>query len=209
MRHGLPSISVIGLDGLMTAEAGEFEGMTAGGRPELRCSARLEEQGLFVKAEDYNHAVGTCYRCGTTIEPLLSLQWFMDMKRLAEPAIKAVEDGRVKFFPARWGDVYLDWMRGIRPWCVSRQLWWGHRIPAYFCEECEHIMVAVEAPGRAATSAAAPCAPSRTCSTPGSARNSGPSPPWAGRSRPTGCRPSIPPRCCPPPATSSTCGWRG
>ena len=145
IRHGLESVSVIGLDGLMTAEAGEFQGMSAG---EARDAVirRLEEDGLFVKAEDYNHAVGTCYRCGTTIEPLLSLQWFMDMKRLAEPAINAVEDGRVKFFPARWGDVYLEWMRGIRPWCVSRQLWWGHRIPAYFCVECEHIMVSVTAP---------------------------------------------------------------
>ena len=147
MRHGLPSISVIGLDGLMTAEAGEFEGMPAADAREA-VRQRLEQEGLFLKADDYNHAVGTCYRCGTTIEPLLSLQWFMDMKRLAEPAIKAVEDGRVRFFPARWGDVYLDWMRGIRPWCVSRQLWWGHRIPAYFCEECDHIMVALTAPDR-------------------------------------------------------------
>ena len=86
--------------------------------------------------------MSTCYRCGTTIEPLLSLQWFMDMKRLVKPAIAAVEDGRVRFVPARWGEVYLDWMSKIRPWCVSRQLWWGHRIPAYFCEECDHIMVA-------------------------------------------------------------------
>ncbi len=107
---------------------------------------RLEQQGLFVQAEDYNHAVSTCYRCGTTIEPLLSLQWFMDMKRLVQPAIAAVEDGRVRFVPDRWGEVYLDWMRGIRPWCISRQLWWGHRIPAYFCEECEHLMVAASPP---------------------------------------------------------------
>jgi valyl-tRNA synthetase len=147
LRHGLPSLSVIGLDGLMSSDAGEFCGLTAAeGRAAVL--ERLVEEGLFVKAEDYNHAVGTCYRCGTTIEPLLSLQWFMDMKRLAEPAIAAVDEGRVRFFPARWGDVYLEWMRGIRPWCVSRQLWWGHRIPAYFCEECEHVMVALEAPER-------------------------------------------------------------
>ena len=145
LRHGLPSLSVIGLDGLMTADAGEFAGMAAA---DARSAVleRLADEGLFVKAEDYNHAVGTCYRCGTTIEPLLSLQWFMDMKRLAAPAIAAVEEGRVRFIPARWGDVYLDWMRGIRPWCVSRQLWWGHRIPAYFCEDCDHVMVAVSAP---------------------------------------------------------------
>jgi valyl-tRNA synthetase len=145
LRHGLPSVSVIGLDGLMTAEAGEFEGLTATEAREA-VIARLEQLGLFVKAEDYNHAVSTCYRCGTTIEPLLSLQWFMDMKRLVQPAIAAVEDGRVRFVPGRWGEVYLDWMRGIRPWCVSRQLWWGHRIPAYFCERCDHLMVAATPP---------------------------------------------------------------
>ncbi len=145
LRHGLPSVSVIDTDGLMNAEAGEFVGLTVA-EARTAVAERLERDGLFVKAEDHNHAVGTCYRCGTTIEPLLSLQWFMDMKRLVEPAIAAVEDGRVRFVPARWGDVYLTWMRGIRPWCISRQLWWGHRIPAYFCEACDHIMVAETAP---------------------------------------------------------------
>ncbi len=145
LRHGLPNISVIGLDGLMNAEAGDLEGMPAEEAREIVVQ-RLEEQGLFVKADDYSHAVGTCYRCGTVIEPLLSLQWFMDMKRLVQPAIAVVEDGRVRFVPDRWGDVYLDWMRGIRPWCVSRQLWWGHRIPAYYCDSCEHVMVAAGPP---------------------------------------------------------------
>ncbi len=145
LRHNLPSVSVIGLDGLMTEEAGEFAGLSAA---EARTAVieRLERDGLFVKAEDYSHAVGTCYRCGTTIEPLLSLQWFMDMKRLVEPAIRVVEDGRVRFLPARWGEVYLNWMKGIRPWCISRQLWWGHRIPAYFCEACDHVMVMASPP---------------------------------------------------------------
>ena len=145
LRHGLPSVSVIGVDGRMTGEAGEFAGLTVA---EARDAvlARLEELGLFVKAEDYDHAVSTCYRCGTTIEPLLSLQWFMDMSRLAPPAVSAVEKGWVRFVPARWGDVYLEWMRGIRSWCISRQLWWGHRIPAYFCEVCDHFMVAAAAP---------------------------------------------------------------
>jgi len=145
MRHDLPSVSVIGVDGRMTAEAGEFEGLTTG---EARAAVieRLKEAGLFEKDEDYAHAVSTCYRCGTTIEPLLSLQWFMDMKRLVKPAIAAVEDGRVRFVPGRWGEVYLDWMSKIRPWCVSRQLWWGHRIPAYFCETCGHLMVAESPP---------------------------------------------------------------
>lgn len=145
LRHGLPSVSVIGLDGRMSAEAGEFTGLTTDQAREA-VIARLQEQGLFVRAEDYNHAVSTCYRCGTTIEPLLSLQWFMDMKRLVQPAIAAVEEGRVRFVPGRWGEVYLNWMRSIRPWCISRQLWWGHRIPAYFCAQCDHLMVAARAP---------------------------------------------------------------
>jgi valyl-tRNA synthetase len=147
MRHKLPSVSVIGPDGIMTAEAAEFAGMTAGEAREA-VLRRLEEEGLFVKADDYNHSVGTCYRCGTTIEPLLSLQWFMKMDRLAPPAIKAVEDGRIRFFPERWGEVYLDWMRGIRPWCISRQLWWGHRVPVYTCESCEHVTIAETAPDK-------------------------------------------------------------
>ena len=129
----------------MTAEAGEFAGLTTA-QARAAVLDRLAGEGLFVKAEDYNHGVGTCYRCGTTIEPLLSLQWFMDMKRLAAPAIAAVEDGRVRFVPGRWGEVYLDWMRSIRPWCISRQLWWGHRIPAYLCEDCGRVMVAATAP---------------------------------------------------------------
>ena len=143
LRHELPSVSVIGVDGRMTAEAGEFEGMTA---EEARTAVieRLKQEGLFEKDEDYAHAVGTCYRCGTTIEPLLSLQWFMDMKRLVKPAIAAVEDGRVRFVPARWGEVYLDWMSKIRPWCISRQLWWGHRIPVWTCSKCDHEIVAAD-----------------------------------------------------------------
>lgn len=147
LRHGLPSVSVIGVDGRMTAEAGEFAGLTTSAARAAVIST-LTEVGLFEKEEDYTHAVSTCYRCGTTIEPLLSLQWFMKMDRLVKPAIAAVEDGRTRFVPARWGEVYLDWMRKIRPWCVSRQLWWGHRIPAYFCETCDHVMVAEAAPQR-------------------------------------------------------------
>ena len=145
LRHGLPSVSVIGLDGLMSAEAGEFAGLSAAAA-RTAVVERLERDGLFVRAEDYNHAVSTCYRCGTTIEPLLSLQWFMDMKRLVQPAIAVVEKDLVRFAPERWREVYLEWMRGIRPWCISRQLWWGHRIPAYFCERCDHLMVAASPP---------------------------------------------------------------
>jgi valyl-tRNA synthetase len=130
---------------MMTAEAGEFAGLASAQAREAVLS-RLRDEGLFVKAEDYGHAVGVCYRCGTTIEPLLSLQWFMDMKRFAPPAIAAVEEGRVRFVPARWREVYLEWMRGIRPWCISRQLWWGHRIPVYTCEVCDHMTVSATPP---------------------------------------------------------------
>ncbi len=144
-RHGLPAMSVIGFDGRMNEQAGEFAGMDADAA-RAAVMARLEGQGLFVKAEEYAHSVGTCYRCGTVIQPLLSLQWFMDMKRLAAPAIEAVERGEVRFVPERWNDVYLDWMRGIRPWCVSRQLWWGHRLPVYYCDDCEHVVVTMRAP---------------------------------------------------------------
>ncbi len=147
MRHDLPSVSVIGPDGIMTAEAAEFAGLTVGDAREA-VLRRLQEEGLFIKDEDHDHAVGICYRCGTTIEPLLSLQWFMKMDRLAPPAIKAVEDGRVRFVPERWGDVYLDWMRGIRPWCISRQLWWGHRVPVYTCEKCGRVMVVETTPDK-------------------------------------------------------------
>ena len=144
-RHKLPALSVIDPDGRMSAEAGEFAGLPAEEAREALV-ARLKEAGLFLRADEYRHSVGTCYRCGTVIEPLLSLQWFMDMKRLAAPAIECVEDGRVRFVPERWGGVYLDWMRGLRPWCVSRQLWWGHRLPVWYCDDCEKVVVALEAP---------------------------------------------------------------
>ncbi len=142
-RHGLPAVSAIDFDGRLNAEAGEFAGRDA---EEARGDMvqRLQELGLFEREEDYRHSVGTCYRCGTVIQPLLSLQWFMDMKRLAAPAIECVEDGRVSFSPDRWADIYVEWMRGIRPWCLSRQLWWGHRLPVWYCDDCEKVTVSVE-----------------------------------------------------------------
>jgi valyl-tRNA synthetase len=144
-RHGLAAISVIGPDGRMNEEALEFQGMPA---EEARAAVvkRLDEIGLFVRADDYGHSVGSCYRCGTVIEPLLSLQWFMNMERLAAPAMACVEDGRVRFVPERWGPVYLSWMEGLRPWCVSRQLWWGHRLPVWYCDACGKVVVAMQAP---------------------------------------------------------------
>ena len=147
LRHNLDSISVITPEGRMVAEAGELAGMDVRQARE-QSLALLEREGLFVRSEDYAHKVGRCYRCGTVIEPLLSLQWFMDMRRLAEPAIACVEEGQVRFVPERWTSVYLDWMRGLRPWCISRQLWWGHRLPVWYCDACGEIVVQETTPER-------------------------------------------------------------
>ena len=100
--------------------------------------ADLKAAGLLEKIEDHEHAVGHCYRCHTVVEPRLSPQWFVKMKPLAEPAIEAVRDGRIRFVPERWTKVYLDWMENIRDWCISRQIWWGHRIPVFYCDACGH-----------------------------------------------------------------------
>ena len=140
-RHGLPAVVVIGRTGLMTAEAGAaFAGMD---RFEARKKVveQLEREGLLVKVEPYVHSIGTHDRCGTVIEPLLSTQWFVKMKPLADPAIRVVENGEITFYPPRWRNVYMSWMTNIRDWCISRQLWWGHRIPVWYCE-CGHITVA-------------------------------------------------------------------
>jgi valyl-tRNA synthetase len=143
-RHDLPVIGVIGEDGLMTAEAGEaYAGLT----PEeckKRVLADLRALNLVRDTQDYLHTVPFSQRSGVRVEPLISLQWFCDMKALAGPAITAVEDGRVKFTPEHWGGVYLRWMNEIRPWCVSRQLWWGHQLPVWY--RGEEIYVGIEAP---------------------------------------------------------------
>jgi valyl-tRNA synthetase len=141
-RHGLDQVSVIGEDGCMTAEAGEsFAGLTV---MEARDAvvAELEREGRIVAREDYEHEVPYSHRSGKRIEPLISLQWFMSMDELAKPAIDAVLDGRVRIVPDNHRRVYLDWMENIRPWCISRQLWWGHRLPVYYCETCAHVNVA-------------------------------------------------------------------
>jgi valyl-tRNA synthetase len=131
-RHGLPEISVIGEDGRMTAAAGErFAGLTVKEAQEAVVAA-LRAEGRLVKTEEYPHVVPFSHRSGERIEPLISLQWFMRMDELAAPAIAAVKDGRVTIHPERWARVYLNWMEGIRPWCVSRQLWWGHRLPVWY-----------------------------------------------------------------------------
>jgi valyl-tRNA synthetase len=146
-RHNLEEIVVIGPDGRLNAEAGEFEGMTAA-EAQNAVVVALREAGALRDEQPYAHSVPFSDRSGERIEPLISLQWFCRMDELAAPAIKVVEDDEVRIVPAQWKRVYLDWMREIRPWCVSRQLWWGHRIPVWYCGDCEETIVAEVAPER-------------------------------------------------------------
>ncbi len=145
-RHDLPVLRVLNDDGTMNEAAGRFQGMT---RQECRKAvlAELEALGLLVKTEPLTHNVGACYRCHDTVEPLVSTQWFVKMKPLAEPAVRCVQTGELKFVPERFTKVYLNWMENIRDWCISRQLWWGHRIPAYYCGDCGEMTVSRKAPG--------------------------------------------------------------
>ena len=142
-RHNLEQIKVMNDDATMNAYAGKYEGMD---RYTCRKAlvADLEAEGYLVKAEPHDHNVGTCYRCGTTVEPLTSDQWFVKMKPLAAPAIEAVENGNINFVPERFSKNYFNWMNNILDWCISRQLWWGHRIPAFYCDECGHMEVSKE-----------------------------------------------------------------
>jgi valyl-tRNA synthetase len=146
-KHGLEEIGVIGPDGRMTEEAGRFAGTTAAEAQEAVVAA-LREEGRLRAEEPYVHSVPFSHRSGERIEPLISLQWFCRMDELAKPAIEVVERDEVRIVPAQWKRVYLEWMREIRPWCVSRQLWWGHRIPVWYCDACEETYVAEEAPER-------------------------------------------------------------
>ena len=147
-RHELEQVSVIGEDGRMTSEAGErFAGLTVMEAREAVVRA-LGEEGRIVGEEPYEHEVPYSHRSGERIEPLISLQWFMRMDELAKPAIEAVQSGAVRIVPDNHRRVYLDWMANIRPWCISRQLWWGHRLPVYYCATCNHVHVAASAPAR-------------------------------------------------------------
>lgn len=144
-RHDLPQVAVIGEDGKMTAAAGPYEGQDRfAARKAL--VAQLEEDGRLLQVDDHSHAVGHCSRCGTVVEPLVSTQWFVKIKPLAEPAIAAVEDGRTKFVPDNWARTYFEWMTNIHDWCISRQLWWGHRVPAWYCDACGAVRVEEQAP---------------------------------------------------------------
>ena len=147
--HGLEELTVIGLDGRMNEQAGEFVGLSQEEANE-RIVERLRAQGLLEKQEPYRHSVGHCDRSGNRIEPLITLQWWCDMEQVAAPAIEVVRSGRVRFFPLRYTDVYLNWMENIRPWCVSRQLWWGHRIPVWYCPD-GHTTAAESAPAACGT----------------------------------------------------------
>jgi valyl-tRNA synthetase len=144
-RHNLPKIQVIDDDARMTAEAGSYAGLDRF-EARRRVVADLEAQGLLAKIEDYQLNIGKCVRCGTIVEPLISTQWFVKTKPLAEKAISVVESGRIQFVPANWAKTYYEWMYNIRDWCISRQLWWGHRIPAWHCQECHEIIVACDEP---------------------------------------------------------------
>ncbi len=145
LRHNLPVITVMDEAGIINENGGKYCGMD---RLDVRKKIvkALDEQGFLVKVEPIKHNVGTCYRCKTVVEPRISKQWFVKMKPLAEPAVKAVEQGNVKFVPERFDKIYFNWMNHIKDWCISRQLWWGHRIPAWYCTDCGEITVSRETP---------------------------------------------------------------
>ncbi len=144
-RHNLPEINVMNDDATINELGGKYAGME---RYEARKAivADLQEQGYLVKIEDHSHNVGTHDRCHTTVEPLIKQQWFVKMEELAKPAINALKSGELKFVPERFDKIYLHWLENIRDWCISRQIWWGHRIPAYYCDECGEFVVAREVP---------------------------------------------------------------
>jgi valyl-tRNA synthetase len=147
LRHSLPLVKVIDENGQMTEEAGKYQGIDR-----YKCReevvSQLQATGRLAKIEKRAHSVGHCQRCHTSVEPLVSKQWFVKMKPLAKPAIKAVEEGRIRFVPERFRKVYLNWMENVHDWCISRQLWWGHRIPVWYCDECKEAIAAVDTPSK-------------------------------------------------------------
>jgi len=145
MRHNLPQIVVMNDDASINERGGKYKGLS---RYEARKQVvkDLEELGLLVKVREHTHNVGQCYRCDTVVEPITSDQWFVKMEPLAAPAIEAVKNGSIKFVPDRFAKIYLHWLENIKDWCISRQLWWGHRIPAYYCQDCGEVIVSKTAP---------------------------------------------------------------
>lgn len=146
-RHNLDIIRINNDDGTINELGGKYAGLSA-----LECRKRivedLEKDGFLVKIEPYKHNVGTCYRCSSTIEPIISKQWFVKMENLAKPAIDVVKENKIQFIPDRFSKIYFNWMNNIKDWCISRQLWWGHRIPAYYCDKCGELVVASESPDK-------------------------------------------------------------
>ncbi|MFH0847112.1 MAG: valine--tRNA ligase [Chloroflexota bacterium] len=144
-RHQLPIVNIFNPDATLNENAGPYKGLE---RYEVRkrILRDLKEAGLLVKTEPHSHAIGHCDRCQVVVEPLVSEQWFVKMKPLAEPALRVVREGELKILPERFTKVYLDWLENIRDWCISRQLWWGHRIPAWYCEDCNEVIASVETP---------------------------------------------------------------
>jgi len=139
-RHSLQQINILNQDATMNENAGPYQGLDR-----YECRRKLIEdltaQGLLIKREEYSYAVGHCYRCDTIVEPYLSKQWFVKMKALAQPAIEAVKSGKVEFIPKNWEKIYFEWMENIKDWCISRQIWWGHQIPVWYCQRCQTTLV--------------------------------------------------------------------
>ncbi|MDD2852614.1 MAG: valine--tRNA ligase [Desulfuromonadaceae bacterium] len=145
LRHGLDRINVLDESGIINAAGHQYEGMDRF-EARKRIVAELESAGLLEKIDDHPMSVGGCYRCKTVVEPYLSLQWYVKVAPLAERALAAVKEGKTRILPKQWENTYYDWMENIRDWCISRQIWWGHRIPAWFCDHCDSVTVAMEAP---------------------------------------------------------------
>ncbi|TDA67996.1 valine--tRNA ligase, partial [Sulfuricurvum sp. IAE1] len=146
-RHNLEEVIIMNENAVINENGGEYKGLDRY-EARKRVVADLEKLGLLEKVEKHVHSVGHCYRCNTVIEPYLSKQWFVKIKPLADEAIKVVEDGKVRFVPGNWAKTYFEWMYNIRDWCISRQLWWGHRIPAFYCDECGELSVTMDDPDK-------------------------------------------------------------